>query len=97
MKNGSELVWSMWEWERRIECTPTCPSIDRAWESEPASRAIVPLISRHVIRHSRLSPPYPPRTWISIYRRDCIPADAEEQARGDAKAASPLFWVRAVG
>ena len=23
MKNGSELVWSMCEWLRRIECTPT--------------------------------------------------------------------------
>ena len=57
MKNGSELVWSMWEWLSRIERTPTWRSIDSACESDPASSAIVPLTRRQVIRQSRLSPP----------------------------------------
>src|SRR3954447_14503923 len=73
MKNGSELVWSMWECERRIECTSTWLSMDSTWESEPASRAIVPLINRQVIRQSRLSPPNPPSTWRRIDVRNCIP------------------------
>jgi hypothetical protein len=57
MKNGSEFVWSMWEWLSRIERTRTWLSIDSACESEPASSAMVPLTSRQVIRQSRLSPP----------------------------------------
>src|SRR3978361_396828 len=81
MKNGSELVWSMWEWLSRIGRPPPGRSIDKACESEPASSAIVPLTRRQVIRQSRLSPPYPPRTWISICKKDCIPpgGSGEEQ------------------
>ena len=47
----------MCEWVSRIEWTPTCCSTVSACDSEPASRAIEPLMSRQVILHSRLSPP----------------------------------------
>src|SRR4029077_4508328 len=82
MKKGSELVWSICEWLSRIERTRTWLSIDRACDSDPASSAVVPLTSRQVMRQSRLSPPEPPRTWISIYRKDCILATAPRERKG---------------
>src|SRR5436305_9588024 len=90
MKKGSELVWSICEWVSRIERTRTWLSIDRACDSDPASSAMVPLTSRQVMRQSRLSPPYPPRTWISIYRRDCISARPETKRGAACRAPAPL-------
>src|ERR1700680_2797775 len=108
MKNGRQLVWSMWEWLSTIECTPTWRSIDSAWESDPASSATLPLMSRQVIRHSGLSPPNAPRTSTCIYTPDCIFSDAEPPHGKGALAALPggpvwprlppqppaLLWIR---
>src|SRR5882724_12705982 len=89
MKNGSELVWSMWEWESRIEWTSTCCSTERTCDSDPASRAIDPLINRQVIRQSRLSPPYPPSTWRRIDGLKLYPRNRNATRKPQKQGARP--------
>jgi hypothetical protein len=57
IRNGSEQVWSRWEWEMRTFFTLTCSRRLSAPETKPASRHTLSFTRNDVIPSSGIFPP----------------------------------------